>query len=121
MIATTTDGEAVGYAQFGPLSVYPRAQVIRDRYPELPDSPAPWVMTCLQVPADAPDRSDIGQALLEAVCAELDRRGVTAIEVYSGAGSRSVGPARRACLRSTKPPGSRGPPATTGSRSTGAS
>ncbi len=83
MIATTTDGEAVGFAQFGPLSVYPRAQVIRDRYPELPDSPAPWVITCLQVPADAPDRSDIGQALLEAVCAELDRRGVTAIEVYS--------------------------------------
>ena len=82
LIATTPDGEALGYAQFGPLSIYPRAQVIRDRYPDLPESPAPWVVTCLQVPATAEDRSDIGQALLEAVCTELDRRGVTAIEVY---------------------------------------
>ncbi len=39
----------VGYAQFGPLSAYPRAQLIRDRYPDLPESPAPWVLTCLQV------------------------------------------------------------------------
>jgi hypothetical protein len=87
MIATTTDGEAVGFAQFGPLSVYSRAQVIRDRYPELPESPAPWVVTCLQVGADAPDRSEIGRALLEAVCVELDRRGVTAIEVYPEPGA----------------------------------
>jgi len=41
------DGEPVGYAQFGPMSVYPRAQSIRERYPQLPDSPAPWVVTCL--------------------------------------------------------------------------
>ncbi|MEK6192549.1 MAG: hypothetical protein AABM41_09590 [Chloroflexota bacterium] len=82
MLATGRDGTTVGYAQFGPLSVYPRAQLIRDRYPELPESPAPWVITCLQVIADAPDRLDIGQALAEAVCADLDRRGVTAVEVY---------------------------------------
>ena len=82
MLATGRDGTTVGYAQFGPLSVYPRAQLIRDRYPELPESPAPWVITCLQVLADAPDRLDIGQALAEAVCADLDRRGVTAVEVY---------------------------------------
>ncbi len=45
------DGDrlAVGWCQFGPISAYPRAQVIRDRYPDLPDSPAPWVVTCLQV------------------------------------------------------------------------
>lgn len=82
MLATGRDGTTVGYAQFGPLSVYPRAQLIRDRYPELPESPAPWVITCLQVITDAPDRVDIGQALAEAVCADLDRRGVTAVEVY---------------------------------------
>lgn len=82
MLATARDGTTVGYAQFGPLSAYPRAQLIRDRYPELPESPAPWVITCLQVLADAPDRLDIGQALAEAVCAELDRRGVIAVEVY---------------------------------------
>ena len=49
MLATDAGGTVVGYAQFGPLSAYPRAQLIRDRYPELPESPAPWVLTCLQV------------------------------------------------------------------------
>ena len=52
MLAFRTDAVervAVGYAQFGPLSAYPRAQTIRDRYPQLPESPAPWVITCLQV------------------------------------------------------------------------
>ena len=82
MLAAEHDGTTVGYAQFGPLSAYPRAQLIRDRYPELPQSPAPWVITCLQVVADAADREDIGQALVEAVCADLDRRGVIAVEVY---------------------------------------
>ena len=82
MLATEPDGSTVGYAQFGPLSAYPRAQLIRDRYPELPESPTPWVITCLQVVPDAPDRLDIGQALAEAVCVDLDRRGVTAVEVY---------------------------------------
>jgi hypothetical protein len=82
MVATDAGGAIVGYAQFGPLSIYPRAQLIRDRYPELPEAPAPWVLTCLQVPADTPDREGIGQALAEAVCAELDRRGVIAVETY---------------------------------------
>lgn len=72
----------MGYAQFGPLSVYPRAQSIRDRYPQLPESPAPWVITCLQISADGADRANFGVALLEAVCGELDRRGVTAVEAY---------------------------------------
>ena len=77
------DGDAaVGYAQFGPLSNYPRAQVIRDRYPELPDSPAPWVITCLQVVPSAPDRDAAGEALLTATCDEIDRRGITAVEAY---------------------------------------
>ena len=85
MLAYRSDGvdrAAVGYAQFGPLSAYPRAQTIRDRYPQLPDSPAPWVITCLQVSADEPDRAGSGAALLEAVCADLDGRGITAVEAY---------------------------------------
>jgi hypothetical protein len=76
---------AVAYAQFGPLSAYPRAQSIRDRYPQLPESPAPWVVTCLQVSPDVGDaaaREDAGTALLGAVCDELDRRGITAVEAY---------------------------------------
>jgi hypothetical protein len=78
-------GTAVAYAQFGPISAYPRAQVIRDRYPDLPDSPAPWVITCLQVGAavsGAEERERVGAALLTAVCEELDRRGIIAVEAY---------------------------------------
>ncbi|MEP7081967.1 MAG: hypothetical protein ABI841_03210 [Chloroflexota bacterium] len=76
---------AVGYAQFGPISAYPRAQSIRDRYPQLPESPPPWVVTCLQVSADvavSTQRESDGIALLEAVCDELDRRGIIAVEAY---------------------------------------
>ena len=77
------DGEtAVGYAQFGPISNYPRAQSIRDRYPQLPDSPAPWVITCLQVVASADDRDALGEQLLDATCQEIDRRGIVAVEAY---------------------------------------
>ncbi len=81
---TASDGDrlAVGWAQFGPISAYPRAQVIRDRYPELPDSPAPWVITCLQVDETDEDREGAAAALLEAVCEELDRRGIVAVEAY---------------------------------------
>jgi hypothetical protein len=73
---------AIGYAQFGPISAYPRAQVIRDRYVELPDSPSPWDVTCLQVEADTSDRASVGERLLAAVCDELDRRGITAVEAF---------------------------------------
>jgi hypothetical protein len=76
---------AVAYAQFGPLSAYPRAQSIRERYPQLPESPAPWVITCLQVSPDAGDaaaREALGVELLDAACDELDRRGITAVESY---------------------------------------
>ena len=85
MLAWRTDDAgdrlAAGWAQFGPISAYPRAQVIRDRYPTLPDSPAPWVITCLQVvPSD--DREHVASALLSAVCDELNRRGIIAVEAY---------------------------------------
>jgi hypothetical protein len=78
------DGDrlAVGWCQFGPLSAFPRAQVIRDRYPELPDSQAPWVVTCLQVIESQPDREAAAEALLAAVCRDLDRRGIVAVEAY---------------------------------------
>ena len=81
---TASDGDrlAVGWAQFGPISAYARAQVIRDRYPELPDSPAPWVITCLQVDETDEDRDAAAAALLGAVCEELDRRGIVAVEAY---------------------------------------
>jgi hypothetical protein len=86
MLAWRTDAlgdrVAVGWAQFGPLSAYPRAGVIRDRYPQLADSPTPWVITCLQVVAEATDRDSVAGALLGAVCDELDRRGITAVEAY---------------------------------------
>lgn len=81
---TSVERIAVGYAQFGPLAAYPRAQDIRDRYAELPESPAPWVITCLQAgPAGSADeRTEVGVGLLNAVCDELDRRGITAVEAY---------------------------------------
>jgi hypothetical protein len=85
MLAYRTDAvarTAIGYAQFGPLSAYPRAQTIRDRYPQLPDSPAPWVVTCLQVTGPAEDRDPAGIELLNGVCDELDRRGIIAVEAY---------------------------------------
>ena len=85
MLAYQTDAVdrvPIGYAQFGPLSAYPRAQSIRERYPQLPESPAPWVITCIQVAADGTQRSAVGAALLNALCDELDRRGITAVEAY---------------------------------------
>ncbi len=85
MLAYRTDAvarTAIGYAQFGPLSAYPRAQTIRDRYPQLPDSPAPWVITCLQVVAGTESREPAAVELLNGVCDELDRRGIIAVEAY---------------------------------------
>lgn len=76
------DRVAAGWAQFGPISAYRRAQIIRERYPSLPDSPAPWVVTCLQVVPDTADREGVAASLLAAVCDELDRRGIIAVEGY---------------------------------------
>src|SRR4029077_3116200 len=70
MVAWRTDAAgdrvACGWAQFGPISAYPRAQSIRERYASLPESPAPWVVTCLQVPAETPDREAVAAFLLRA-------------------------------------------------------
>ena len=58
--------------------------MIRDRYPQLPDSPAPWVVTCLQVVPETgrSARSRLASSCSNAVCEELDRRGIIAVEAY---------------------------------------
>lgn len=73
--------EPVAYAQFGPLSAYPRAQRLRDLYPQLPAAPLPAVITCIATTAGARGKG-YARALVEDVCAELERRGFAAIEVY---------------------------------------
>lgn len=71
----------VAYAQFGPLSAYPRAQRIRELYPLLPIAPPPGVITCI---ATAPDARGLGyaRALVHDVCNELGSRGFAAVEAY---------------------------------------
>ena len=75
------DDTAVAYSQFGPLSAYPRAQRLRDLYPQLPDAPLPAVITCI---ATTPDARRQGHALrlVEAVCDDLAERGFAAVEAY---------------------------------------
>jgi len=76
------DGErAVAYAQFGPLSAYPRALRLRELYPRLPQTPLPAVITCVAVAAAARGRGH-ALALVEAVCGDLAGRGFAAVEAY---------------------------------------
>lgn len=74
-------GEPAAYAQFGPLSAYPRAQRIRELYPRLPQTPLPAVITCV-----ATTSADRGQGLAAALVADiaedLAARGFSAIEAY---------------------------------------
>ena len=49
----TVASEPVAFAQFGPLSAYPRAQHIRELYPQLPIAPPPSVITCVATTASA--------------------------------------------------------------------
>jgi hypothetical protein len=69
------------YAQFGPLSAYPRAQRIRELYPRLPQSPLPAVITCIASAAHAKGRG-LARRLIEAVCEDLAARGFSAVEAY---------------------------------------
>jgi hypothetical protein len=75
------DGEPAVYAQFGPLSAYPRAQRIRELYPKLPQSPLPAVITCIASTARARGRG-LARMLVEAVCEDLAARGFSAVEAY---------------------------------------
>ena len=81
------DDEAVAYAQFGPLSAYPRAQRLRELYPQLPDAPLPAVITCIASTAAARHRGH-ARLLVEAVCDDLAGRGFAAVEAYPERGTR---------------------------------
>ena len=75
------DDEAAAYAQFGPLSAYPRAQRLRELYPQLPDAPLPAVITCIATTAAARGAGHAA-ALVGAVCDDLAGRGFAAVEAY---------------------------------------
>jgi ribosomal protein S18 acetylase RimI-like enzyme len=79
--------EAAAYAQFGPLSAYPRALHTRELYPALPQSPLPAVITCIATTAAARDRG-LAAMLADAVCDDLAGRGFAAVEVYPEVGAR---------------------------------
>lgn len=73
------------YAQFGPLTAYPRAQRTRDLYPALPDAPLPAVITCIASTAEARHQG-LARHLVEAVCEDLQARGFSAVETYPEVG-----------------------------------
>ena len=83
------------YAQFGPLTAYPRAQRTRDLYPALPDAPLPAVITCIATTAEA-RHLGLARRLVEVVCEDLEARGFTAVEAYPEVGRA---PTRRAPQR----------------------
>ena len=89
MVDVERDGgeRPAAYAQFGPLSAYPRALRTRDLYPKLPQSPLPAIITCVAVVAEQRGRG-FGHQLVEAVCADLAGRGFAAVEAYPEAGLR---------------------------------
>ena len=75
------DGEPAAYAQFGPLSAYPRAQRLRELYPQLPEAPLPAVITCIATTAAARGAGHAGRLVI-AVCDDLAGRGFAAVEAY---------------------------------------
>jgi GNAT superfamily N-acetyltransferase len=83
-----TGGEPAVYAQFGPLSAYPRAQRLRDLYPALPASPLPAVITCVASTPAARGRG-LALALVEAIVADLRERGFSAVEAYPERAARA--------------------------------
>jgi ribosomal protein S18 acetylase RimI-like enzyme len=81
------DEEAVAYVQFGPLSAYPRAQRLRELYPQLPEAPLPAVISCIATTADA-RRQGHALHLVADICDDLEARGFAAIEAYPERGAR---------------------------------
>ncbi|MEX1295296.1 MAG: GNAT family N-acetyltransferase [Candidatus Limnocylindrales bacterium] len=73
--------DPAAYAQFGPLSAYPRAQAVRELYPALPSSPLPAVITCIATTSKARGRG-LARALIDDVVADLATRGFAAVEAY---------------------------------------
>jgi GNAT superfamily N-acetyltransferase len=80
------DGEPAAYCQFGPLSAYPRAQRVRELYPQLPSSPAPAIITCVATTTAARGRGFARQLVLD-VIDDLGRRGFAAVEAYPEPGA----------------------------------
>jgi len=85
----------VAYAQFGPLSAYPRALRVRELYPRLPQSPLPAIITCVAVTAGSREQGH-ALALVEAICTDLAGRGFAAVEAYP-----EIGPAPDATSAAT--------------------
>jgi ribosomal protein S18 acetylase RimI-like enzyme len=81
------DDAPAAYAQFGPLTAYPRAMRTRELYPALPDSPPPAVITCIATTAEARGRG-LARMLVVAVCDDLAERGFAAVETYPEIGAR---------------------------------
>jgi ribosomal protein S18 acetylase RimI-like enzyme len=80
------DDAPAAYAQFGPLSAYPRAIRTRELYPRLPESPLPAVITCIATTGSARGRG-LAAMLVDAVCDDLAGRGFSAVEVYPEVGA----------------------------------
>ncbi len=85
----------VAYAQFGPLSAYPRALRLRDLYQKLPQAPLPAVITCVAV-TEGDRHAGHAQALVRAICDDLAGRGFAAVEAYP-----EIGPAPDATSAAT--------------------
>ena len=81
------DDRPAVYAQFGPLSAYPRALRTRELYPRLPDSPLPAVISCIASTAEARGRG-LAAMLVGAVCDDLASRGFAAVETYPEVGAK---------------------------------
>ena len=79
------DERPVAYAQFGPLSAYPRAARVRELYRQLPDSPLPAVITCIATTAEGRGAGHAAR-LVAAVCDDLAGRGFSAVEAYPEVG-----------------------------------
>ncbi len=91
----TGEERPAAYAQFGPLSAYPRALRTRELYPRLPQTPLPAIITCVAVTAG--DRgAGHALALVQAVCDDLASRGFAAVEAYP-----EIGPAPDATSAAT--------------------
>jgi hypothetical protein len=82
------DGVPSVYAQFGPLSAYPRAMRLRELYPQLPEAPPPAVITCIATTAEARHQG-LALQLVTAVVDDLAGRGFAAVEAYP---ERNVNP-----------------------------
>jgi hypothetical protein len=80
------DDVPAAYAQFGPLSAYPRAGRLRDLYPQLPEAPLPAVITCIASTREA-RRQGRALTLVAAVCDDLAGRGFAAVEAYPERGT----------------------------------